>query len=927
MAGLARAHDWAATPLGPVEAWPQSLRTAVDTCLGSGFASYVWWGRDLIQVYNDAALAILRAKHPAAFAAPAREAWSDVWEVVGPLVERVVGTGEPVLGEDMPMVPERGDPREVAYFTFSYSALRDEAGSVAGMFITAIETTAKVRAEAARREGERRLKEVAGVAGLSSDFRALFEAAPTPFLVLAPPDFRIVAANDAYLRATMTEREAILGRTPFDAFPDDPDEPEATGVRNLRASLDRVLATRRIDVMAVQRYPIRRPAETGGEFEERWWSPINTPVLGMSGEVAAIIHRVEDVTEIVRLRGEAAAHDQLARDQQAVIDRLHESEARFRLMADAVPQIVWITDAEGRAEFFNKRWSDYTGVPYAPMTAAEVAAAFVHPDDAAPTMERFEEARRTGGTFLVEHRIRSKDGDYRWFVVRGEPYRDPATGEIVRWFGASVDIHDRKLAEAALRESEERHRLIVEGARDYAILTTDPEGKIVSWSPGAAAVFGWTAEEAVGQTMVMTFTPEDREGGEPAKELATARREGVAPDVKWHLCKDGSRVFIEGTTRHLSDESGQTRGFLKIGQDVTRRREAEAALRESEERYRLAAEAAGLGHWELIAETGKLLGDDAWRGHHGVSPDSQLDFEGHMRAIHPDDREELRRRVARALEEDDGHEAEYRVVLPDGSPRWILSRGRFVSGDGSAPERLVGVTLDVTDARELERERERLRARELTALAEAAERERISRELHDRVAHSLGVAHQSLELHAALAEGDPSRAEEKLQLARETTRRALDQTRSLAAELKRLQEEELEDGLPAAFEALAQTSVPDGVDVDLDLSGDGSAIPKHVGVQIYLVMREALRNAVRHSGCARLRIRLEVGNGQVFGRVEDDGSGFDPEAVGKASPSWGVGLRSMAERAEMLGGELRVASRPGAGTSVEVRIPLDGRGP
>ena len=72
---------------------------------------------------------------------------------------------------------------------------------------------------------------------------------------------------------------------------------------------------------------------------------------------------------------------------------------------------------------------------------------------------------------------------------------------------------------------------------------------------------------------------------------------------------------------------------------------------------------------------------------------------------------------------------------------------------------------------------------------------------------------------------------------------------------------------------------------------------------------------------------MEVGNGQVFGRVEDDGSGFDPEAVGKASPSWGMGLRYMAERAEMLGGELRVASRPGAGTRMEVRIPLDGRGP
>jgi len=94
---------------------------------------------------------------------------------------------------------------------------------------------------------------------------------------------------------------------------------------------------------------------------------------------------------------------------------------------------------------------------------------------------------------------------------------------------------------------------------------------------------------------------------------------------------------------------------------------------------------------------------------------------------------------------------------------------------------------------------------------------------------------------------------------------------------------------------------------------------------MYLLMREAVSNAVRHSGCARIGIRLKVGDGEVFGVVEDDGSGFDPEAAGKAGPSRGVGLRSMAERAEMLGGQLRVESRPGAGTRVEIRAPLHGR--
>ncbi len=153
---------------------------------------------------------------------------------------------------------------------------------------------------------------------------------------------------------------------------------------------------------------------------------------------------------------EAAERTWAAVERARAEAALRESEARFRLMADTVPQIVWITDAQGRVEFFNRQWSDYTGVPYEPTTATEVAASFVHPDDASPTMERFDEARRSGGTFLMEHRVRSKDGDYRWFLVRADPYRDQATGEVVRWFGTSVDIHDRKLAEAALRELNER---------------------------------------------------------------------------------------------------------------------------------------------------------------------------------------------------------------------------------------------------------------------------------------------------------------------------------------------------------------------------------------------------------------------------------------------------------------------------------------
>jgi len=169
--------------------------------------------------------------------------------------------------------------------------------------------------------------------------------------------------------------------------------------------------------------------------------------------------------EEIALTAEVAERTWAAVERARAEAALRRSEQQFRLMADAVPQIVWITDAEGRVEFFNKQWSDYTSVPYEPTTATEVAANFVHPEDGTRTMEAFNEARRNGSVFLVEHRIRSAAGTYRWFLVRAEPYRDPQTGEIIRWFGASVDIHDRFQAEEALREREQRLTIATEAAQ------------------------------------------------------------------------------------------------------------------------------------------------------------------------------------------------------------------------------------------------------------------------------------------------------------------------------------------------------------------------------------------------------------------------------------------------------------------------------
>src|SRR5687768_14279024 len=147
MAARVRAFDWAATPLGPLESWPQALRIAVGICLSSRFPMFVWWGPQLVNIYNDAYIPVLGAKHPEALGAPAQPTWREIWDVVGPQARAVMEDGEATWNERVLLVMQRHGYSEDTWFTWSYSPIWDESNAVAGLFCACTEETGRVLAE------------------------------------------------------------------------------------------------------------------------------------------------------------------------------------------------------------------------------------------------------------------------------------------------------------------------------------------------------------------------------------------------------------------------------------------------------------------------------------------------------------------------------------------------------------------------------------------------------------------------------------------------------------------------------------------------------------------------------------------------------------------------------------------------------------
>ena len=368
-----------------------------------------------------------------------------------------------------------------------------------------------------------------------------------PMILLWGPDL-LQIYNDAYCEIMGNKHPAGLGRPTRESWPE---------VWSFNAPIyERVLAGETVTITD-QLFPINRR----GYDEEAFFTLCYSPALGANGEVGGIFITVYETT--ARLRQEAALEAQDVR-YKTLFDSIDEGFGVIEMIFDEAggPVDYRFVDA-------NPAFSRHTGIkdPVG-RTALE----------AVPGLERFW-FETYGRVATTREPARFRHGSVpmgKAFEVYAFPFDETQRGRVGLLF---TDISDRARAEEALRESEERFRLIVESARDYAIFTTDADGLITDWHKGAQQVFGWTAEEAIGQPAEMTFTPEDRESGVPQDERRVAAAEGSAPNVRWHLRKDGSRVFIDGAMMALRGADSSAQGFLKIGRDMTDRQAADQRQR------------------------------------------------------------------------------------------------------------------------------------------------------------------------------------------------------------------------------------------------------------------------------------------------------------------------------------------------------------
>jgi PAS domain S-box-containing protein len=445
-----REYDWARTPVGPIDSWPDSLRSAVSLMLNSSFPIFIWWGKDeMLNFYNDAYIPILGGRHPAALGASAPDLWPEIIDDLNPLVDAVFSKGESVYKKNQRLVLNRSSPEEEAYFTFSYSPLFDDVGTVTGLFCAVFETTDEVLSLQKLEESEAR-------------FRNLADTAPM-YIAMADESGDAVYFNKPWLEFTGKKMDEMRGLGWLSVLhPEDAPKFES----DFKEAFSKQIPIKK-------EYRFRR---ADGEY--RWMLAIGAPRFTPDGHFSGYFGTYTDFHELKQA--------QLA---------VEEREERFRTLIELSPAAVQLVSAEGKILYSSESVKNVLG--YTPEELAnEGVGPYLHPDDreyfAAKLQELLEHPDKA---ITLQYRVKHKDGTWAWLETVGANHLD--TPNINALLGNFRNITEQKKAQARIEQSEGRFRALADNIPNLAWMA-HADGSIFWYNDRWYDYTGTTLEEMEG---------------------------------------------------------------------------------------------------------------------------------------------------------------------------------------------------------------------------------------------------------------------------------------------------------------------------------------------------------------------------------------------------------------------------------------------
>ena len=627
-------------------------------------------------------------------------------------------------------------------------------------------------------------------------------------------------------------------------------------------------------------------------------------------------------------------------DRKCAEEAIRESEARTRIAQQAARWGVFEYNYKTGKNYWSLELEALYGLP--PGTFEGTFEAWkkrVHPSDRHQAEQAVKNALNTN-EYAHDFRVVWDDGSVHWLFARAKVFRD-AAGNPDRVLGVNVDITERKQAEEALRHSEEQLELI-SNTVPALISYVNKDRRYVTCNEAYTTWFGLSRKDLIGKTMEEVV-------GEQAWEAMASYVEtafqGQAVDYETEAkYRHGITRWIHAVYMPHRDVSGEIAGLIIMVTDISAKKRAEAALRESEIRFRTMADSAPVLIW-MNGLQGCEFVNRAYMEFIGVQTQEDVAKYDWARFIHEDDRDPYVALYMNALRERAPFDAQFRFRRCDGQYRWMRSFGRPRLTDSGELVGYVGASIDITDIREaqdhLQRWSQELeqavlvktselldsqqRLRSLAAelgLAEQRERKRIATELHDHLQQMLVFCKLKLGQGKPLTAMIPG-CTELIKQVDDVLTEALTYSRTLIAELCPPVLQEF--GLVAALKWLGEHMSQRQLRVSVEAGEDYLRVPEEQAVLIFQSVRELLINVAKHAGTQYAGVHLMREEDDLRIEVRDSGAGFDVAVVqsneGSAHPLK-FGLFSIRERMKAFGGKLELVTAPGKGTTAILVLPL-----